>query len=144
MTTEDEIYCLIRKAKVKNLPEERVRQEILHLLTQELNFPLGGIAVEISLKQMPHLKLSSQKLPSRRADILCFHKSKPLLLVECKATPLNEKSLRQVIGYNWYVKAPFIALANQTELRFGYYDPNIKDFLFSSNIPLYKDIISLI
>jgi sulfur carrier protein ThiS len=140
MLTDEELYCCIRKCSVKALPEEIVRQSILHHLINELGFPAGGIAVEKSLRQMP---LQTEKHPPlRRADIICFHRDLPLLLIECKAVPLNSKSVRQVIGYNWFLKAPFIALVNQTEIRFGWYNKTQNEYQFTAHIPPYSELIN--
>ncbi|MCH9624787.1 MAG: hypothetical protein S4CHLAM27_12240 [Chlamydiia bacterium] len=40
----------------------------------------------------------------------------PLLVIECKAVPINQKAFDQVIGYNHLVQAPFLALANGKEV----------------------------
>jgi hypothetical protein len=97
--------CLIRKKQVANTPEELVRQSLIGRMIGELGFPKGLIAVE-------------RKIGSRRFDIVCYTKEMaPLLLVECKAGALDEAAVRQVLGYNDVVKAPFISLANAKEIR---------------------------
>jgi hypothetical protein len=48
-------------------------------------------------------------------DIVCYHTRKgqviPLLLVECKARPPKAAVLSQINGYNFFIHAPFAALA---------------------------------
>lgn len=75
----------------------------------ELGFPKGLISVEKKLTT------------SRRYDLLCHANMggdiRPLLLVECKAVPLTKETEEQALGYNDLVKAPFICLVNETEIR---------------------------
>jgi hypothetical protein len=134
---------------VEELPEEKIRQQILNLMMDELGFPPSCIAVEKSLKQMPHLPLSDQEVPDRRVDIICFakgihprHELYPLLVIECKAIPLSSQVVKQVVGYNHYIKSFFIAVANGEELRTGWYDPSIEGYQFVPYLPKYAELIS--
>ena len=144
----NQIYCALRKEWVKAQPEEIVRQRVLKYLIDELRFPLSSIVVEKGLRQMPHLSLTGQKIPRRRADILCFSKEihpdyelHPLLLIECKAIKLTSRMINQVIGYNYYLKARFLALVNDEEIRFGWFDPNKKEYAFIDYFPSYESLI---
>lgn len=95
--------CLIRKKQVADTPEERVRQTLLRKMVAELGYPKGLISVE-------------RGVGCRRADIVCYTKEmSPLLLIECKAGPLNDAAIRQALGYNGKIKAPFVAIANANE-----------------------------
>lgn len=132
-------------------PEEQVRQSLLRHLCGSLGFPKSLIAVEKALSEVPHLKGSPEKPPLRRADILCFgknihpqHPLYPLLLIECKATPLNSKVINQVVGYNRYVGAYFVAIANQKTIRTGFYDTKSKEYRFIDGLPTYKDLLAAI
>lgn len=70
-----------------------------------LGFPKGLISIE-------------KKVGTRRYDLVCFTKEmKPLLLIECKAGPIEEKAETQAFGYNHEIEAPFISLANANEVR---------------------------
>ncbi len=98
-------------------PEEIVRQALLLEMTEKFGFPRELIGVEREISTLPHLK--GAKIPKRRFDLVCFagkiHKDfplYPLLLIECKAITLSEKALQQVLGYNYYVEAYFVAIAN--------------------------------
>ncbi|MCH9620959.1 MAG: hypothetical protein S4CHLAM20_03690 [Chlamydiia bacterium] len=101
----------------KTFPEEKIRQSLIKFLKEELLYPKEMISVERSLSSFPHLK--GKQVPNRRFDIAVFGTKKvlPLLIIECKAIPLNQKALDQVIGYNHLVQAPFIALANGDEVK---------------------------
>lgn len=92
MSASEVIYCCIRKEWVAATPEEKVRQKLLAGMIGSLGYPASTIAVEQSLREMPHLALNPLKMPSRRADVVVFakdihphHSLFPLLLVECKA-----------------------------------------------------------
>ena len=72
-------------------------------MVAELGYPKGLISVE-------------RGVGCRRADIVCYTKEmSPLLLIECKAGPLNDAAIRQALGYNGKIKAPFVAIANANE-----------------------------
>lgn len=138
---KDKVRCLIRKNQVSVTPEERVRQALLGHLIYELNFPPSLITVE-----KPIQKLAGSKTPKRRLDVLCFAKDKrqllrPLLLIECKAHALNKAHLLQVLGYNFYVEAPFVAVVGPKEILFQAKDDLFKSYLF---IPDYKDLCQAI
>ncbi len=142
----EKLYCRLRKEWVAALPEEKVRQALLTQLIDEMGYPASGIAVEKALKQMPHIN-SKQKLPVRRADLISFapgihplHALYPLLLIECKAVPLNQAVINQVVSYNHFVKAYYIAVANQEEIRLGWYDG--QKYRFQNGLSTYETLIS--
>lgn len=144
---EGPLYCPIRKFHVSSLPEERVRVQLLNQLIFSLGYPRSCIAVEKELAQMPHLRLVDQKFPQRRADLICFakgihpeHDLYPLLLIECKAVKLTPKMVNQVVGYNHFIKAYFIALVNQEEARTGWFDPIEGAYRFIPRVPSYTQL----
>ena len=100
-------------------PEELVRQNyIKKLLRQGFNPHL--IIVEKKISQLPHLINEDKRFfPNRRIDILCYRLDgailRPHLLVECKAVKLNDSMRRQLMGYNYYIKAPLISLVSVEE-----------------------------
>jgi hypothetical protein len=143
----DSLFCPLRKTWVAALPEERVRQSLIQEMTQRLKYPLGNLALEKSLDQLPHLK-AQLSLPKRRADLIVFAKDihpqhilYPLLLIECKAVPLTNKVLRQIVGYNQFVGAPFVSVVNQTHAYFGWYHSDHKDFVFKEELPSYEILL---
>lgn len=144
------LYCPLRKIQVASLPEEKIRQALIHEMTLHLGYPLGSLAIEKSLSQLPHIlsKYPFHTFPKRRADLIVFakdlhpqHPIYPLLLIECKAVPLTDKVLRQIIGYNQYVGAYFIAAVNQTKTIFGWYDSQSQDFSFQEGLPTYTALL---
>lgn len=86
-------------------------------------FPQSLICVEKELSEVDHLQKGP--LPAkRRVDLLVFGKDihphyslYPLLIVECKAKQITEEALSQVVGYNYYVRAYFVALAAEKEFK---------------------------
>lgn len=114
------VNCYVRGKPVASTPEELIRQQILKHLVTPLGYPKSCLAVEVSLSDLPHLK--GKKVPRRRADILCYQPVllTPLLLIEVKATPLGRAALQQLIGYNYYVQAPYLAMANGEQVLFAF------------------------
>lgn len=113
-----EVFDPLRNVWVAATPEEVVRQTWIQRMIGELQFPRELMAVEKELRSLPHLL----DVPNRRIDLLAFMKTnetlKPLLLIECKEAELTEKALDQVMSYNLYVKAPYVAVVNQRQIRF--------------------------
>lgn len=138
------LTCLIRKERVAATPEEIVRQRILTAMVGTLGYPQSCLAVEKSLRQLPYVK----NAPARRADILCYSKESaslyPLLLMECKAVKLNEKMKAQVCGYNAFVKAYFVAIANAEEVIVGWMDRQTREYQFIPGMPRYADLKSMV
>lgn len=114
-TAGSQVFDEIRSCWVAATPEEVIRQLWLRKMVLELGFPKELIAVEKELKSFPHLLQVS--VPDRRIDIVCYGKTlEPLLLIECKAVALSPKALDQAMGYNDYVKAPYVAVANDRSI----------------------------
>lgn len=133
----------------QNKPEERIRQAWIQTMIQDLGYPKQWIAIEKELSSLPHLSLIPKKeLPKRRVDILVFaphlhpdYPLYPLLMIECKVAPLEPKFAHQVLGYNTYVQAPFIALANQQEILVGTFDAGANLTRFTRGLPSFKDLL---
>ena len=131
--------------------EEKVRQQLVDYLCNDLGFPKSLVVTEKSLSQLPHLK-GSLGLPKRRIDIVCFAKDihpkyelYPLLLIECKGkVSLNEKVKRQLLGYNHYVQAYYVAMANEQDIHTGWYDSECKEYCFVPYLPTYLQLINSI
>jgi hypothetical protein len=145
------IYCSIRNEPVLALPEEEVRQALISQMVGSLGYPKQNLAIEKALKHMPHLSQENYKFPERRADLVCFakgihpiHEIFPLLLIECKAVNLTQKVMQQVVGYNYYLKAYFIAVANSSHIRTGWFDPISKEYRFVERLPKYEELINSI
>lgn len=142
----NDIYCPFRKEHVAAQPEEVVRQNLLGLMTEKLGYPKGCIVIEKALSQLPHLPVSLRKgAPDRRVDILVYrnHPEKglvPLLLIECKAVPLKHAALQQVVGYNHYVGAPYVAIANADRLFMGWHEGVNRELRTIDFLPTYQEL----
>jgi len=76
----------------------------------------------------------------RRVDLLVFspQTQRPLLVIECKAHSLKttsaHKAVRQLLGYNFFLQCPYIALAHGRELLLWH------EGEISEQIPPYREI----
>jgi hypothetical protein len=146
-----QIYCHLRKMWVAALPEELVRQRLISHMVNHLNFPQSYLVLEKELRQMPHLEGDLRQFPDRRADLICFAKDihpkyalYPLLLIECKAVKLTSKVVDQVVGYNHFLQACFIAIVNADEIRTGWYDREKKEYTFINSLPNYATLVAML
>jgi hypothetical protein len=142
-----EVFDSVRGEWVAATPEEIVRQKLIHFMIEELGYPKHFLSVEKTLKEVPHLQLYGPKIPDRRADIICFakeihpqHALYPLLVVECTSVKITEKVLNQVEGYNHYLKSCFVAVANEEELRTGWFDPSLGKYQYVDFFPKYSEL----
>ena len=119
-----QVFDEIRNLWVAATPEEIVRQTLVKRMIQQLGYPKQQMAVERELASLPHL--TPQKVPSRRIDILCFSKELfPLLIIECKKEKIDASALEQLLGYNSFVGAPFVAVAGKEEIAFHFRDTTL-------------------
>ncbi|NGX49648.1 MAG: hypothetical protein K940chlam5_01247 [Candidatus Anoxychlamydiales bacterium] len=145
------IYDPIRKTYVLALPEEKVRQKLIHNMINELGFPKSLIAVEKDLLSLEHIKQKEFASKKRRADIICFAKDidenysiYPLLMIECKAFKLNSKTIDQVLGYNHYIKAFFVAIANEYEIITYWYNIKEKKYKSVNFLPSFNELRQMV
>jgi hypothetical protein len=102
---KDQIFDPCRKKWVVLTPEEWVRQNILQYLIQVCKYPIELIAIEKTI-QLGTLK--------KRFDILVYHGTTPWMIIECKEanTPLNEKTIHQLLQYQQVLNATFLIASN--------------------------------
>lgn len=138
----EELFDEVRQMWVVAHPEERVRQSLLKELIHVLKFPKELIAVEKSLKELPYL---AHLAPDRRADVVVFRKSphsdtllSPVLLIECKAQGCTRTAWDQLVGYNHFVKAPYLALVGHNQMVIADYSGSTPRFL--SSFPSYEEL----
>ena len=110
-------------------------------MTKNLGYPKHLIVVE---KKIDDLTLDFKAGPKtdRRADIICYSKSEngeiyPLLLIECKAAP-EKGALRQVLGYNEIIKAPFVGVAYSGAFRLFWREK--EDLSSVDFLPTYEEL----
>ncbi len=152
LSQKNSLYDPVRKKWVEKTPEEIIRQALIQKMTGELGYPIFLLAIEKELARLPHLNLVPKEgLPKRRADIIVFAKEIhpefplfPLLMVECKVALLTPQFVQQVVGYNAIVKAPFLAIANESELICGSFDPEIGQYRFNQGLASYQYLLDIL
>lgn len=100
------IFDSIRKKYLVLTPEEWVRQNFIHYLIQEKQYPSTLISIEKGL-QLNELQ--------KRADVLIYSKTgKPLLLIECKAAnvKITQETFEQIARYNKVFQVPYLIVTN--------------------------------
>lgn len=101
-----QIFDVFRKKYVTLTPEEWVRQHFLAWMHLQKQYPLGLIAVEVSLK---YHRLQ------KRADAIIYGKDgQPLMMVECKApsVKLTQEVFDQIARYNFSFGVKYLAVTN--------------------------------
>ena len=120
------IFCNVRKKFIFLTPEEWVRQHILDYLIKEKKY--YALSIEKMIVSYP---------VKRRADIIVYCKSKPWVLVECKApkVSLTKKILDKVIFYNLHLHCRYIMLSNGVYHYFCRIEDNTNTISFLTRLP---------
>ena len=137
------LFCPVRKIEVQKTPEEIVRQKLVISMLSELGYPQSLLVVEKKLSQLPSIQSVQKKRPNRRIDILCYASLstlEPLLLIECKANRFGAKELRQLLGYNYFIGARFVALCSDQKVSLVSQDGQE---LFN-HFPLFSNLLALL
>jgi hypothetical protein len=105
---KDQIFDPCRKKWVLLTPEEWVRQNLLQYLIQVCKYPIELIAIE------KKIQLGSL---TKRFDILVYQGTAPWMIIECKEarTPLNEKTILQLLQYQQVLDATYLFASNGQE-----------------------------
>ena len=129
-----EVFDILRKKWLVMTPEEEVRQQLVHYLIEEKNYPAGRLAVEYSLR------INSLK---RRADIVAFNQfGHPILIVECKApsVKITQKVFDQIARYNLSMKVDYLVVSNGHHNYCCMMDVKKEAYQFLESIPEYHKI----
>ena len=127
-----QVFDTVRKKYFSLTSEEWVRQNIVLFLVHELNVPLSHIAIERGLK-VNNL--------NKRFDIVVFDKyGKVNILIECKSpnVKLNQKSIDQLVIYNFELKSKFLMLSNGLKHIFLKFNNN--NFKIINSLPKYTEL----
>ena len=127
---KEQIFCEWRHRWVRLTPEERVRQQLLHFMVEQLGYPASLIAVETAI---------SVGEAKKRCDAVVYDtRMQPQVLIECKAetVPLTQKTLDQALIYNRKLKVPYLILHNgpQTICVHG-------NNSYTTGLPRYADLL---
>ena len=129
---KEQIFCEWRRRWVRLTPEEWVRQQLLHRLVEQLDYPFGLIAVEQAI-QVGEAK--------KRCDAVVYDRQmRPMMLIECKAetVPLTQKTLDQASTYNHRLNVPYLMLHNGPQTIVAHVETDKIDYLQA--IPTWKDL----
>jgi type I site-specific restriction endonuclease len=128
----EEIWDDFRKKYVVLTPEEWVRQNFLHYLSNVLKYPKALLKVEGGLRY-------NQK--QKRPDIVAYdRKGKPFLVVECKATDIviTQKVFEQASVYNTRLLAKYLVVTNGRQHFCCLQDHDSKKTHFLNAIPEFE------
>ena len=127
---KEQIFCEWRHRWLRLTPEERVRQQLLHFMVEQLGYPASLIAVEAAI---------SVGEAKKRCDAVVYDTTmQPQVLIECKAetVPLTQKTLDQALIYNRKLNVPYLILHNgpQTICVHG-------NNSYTTGLPRYADLL---
>jgi Type I restriction enzyme R protein N terminus (HSDR_N) len=121
------------------MPEEQLRKRLLKQMVENLGYPKSLISVE---KELKHFAGNQKNIPKRRIDILCFDRlMHPLLLVECKAKPIDIRAVIQAIGYNAVIKARLVALAQPDAIFLRWKKDGQTHYQWFKTLPSFDDLL---
>jgi hypothetical protein len=131
---EFEIFDEFRKKYLYLTPEEWVRQNFLHFLANEFQYPKSLIEIEKGLT-LNNLQ--------KRADALVYSTmGNPLVLLEFKAPhiSLNQNVMEQIARYNLHFKVPYLMVSNGLEHYCFFVDFNEQTVTGLNEIPHFNTI----
>lgn len=129
------IFDVVRKKYVALLPEEWVRQHLLHYFIENKQFPKGLIKVE------QYIKVNNMK---RFTDVSVFNKAgKPVLIAECKSykIEINRYTFEQIATYGATLQPQYFVLTNGLRHFVYRLDWENAAFEFLKDVPFYKELI---
>lgn len=124
-----QIFDIIRKKFVSLQPEEWVRQNTIHYLTANKQYPVSLIGVE------KMILLNDLK---KRADVLVYNSDGSIkILVECKAptVKITQATFDQIARYNLKIKAEYLMVTNGMEHFYCLMDYEKEKYTFLRQIP---------
>jgi len=101
-----QVFDEVRKKYFKLTPEEWVRQNFIHYLSKEKNYPFGLMGVE---------KMVKYNALKTRADIVIYNKKGiPSVIVECKApnVKITQDAFNQIAKYNYRLRVKYLVVTN--------------------------------
>lgn len=146
---KEQIFCEWRHRWVRLTPEEWVRQQLLHGMVEQLDYPASLIAVEVPIEKLASLSSSSlegrvgEGFATKRCDAVVYNRQmKPVMLIECKAetVALTQKTLDQAVTYNRSLNVPYLILYNGPQTIFITIEPNGTNTI-TQRLPRYADLL---
>ena len=127
-----QIFCDWRHKWVRLTPEEWVRQNVLHLLVEDMGYPKTLIAVEHPIQVAK---------VSKRCDAVVMNRQlQPVCIIEFKAETVNltQQVFDQVAVYNRAVNVRYFIISNGTTTFACRLNDKSYDFL--EKIPSYTQL----
>lgn len=124
------VWDIVRKKYVSLLPEELVRQLLIHYLIDTKKYVRSRLRVEMGL-EVNGL--------SQRCDILYFDAdAKPFLLVECKSfdISISQTTFEQIARYNMPLRVPYLLATNGLMAYICEMDYEKETYHFLDDIPM--------
>ena len=131
MEEKKHIFDVVRKKHLLLTPEEWVRQNFIHYLNKEKNYPLGLMGVE------KMVKYNSLKT---RADIVLYNtEGKANIIVECKSpeVKITQDTFYQIAKYNFQLKVKYLIVTNGMKHYCCKMDYETNEITFLEEIPVY-------
>ena len=128
-----EILDRVRRKYVLCTDEEKVRQMTILYLTETLNVPMSSICVETEIK-VHNL--------SKRTDLIVLNsKSKPALIVECKApsVKISQEVFEQIARYNLTLQVNYLMVTNGVEQYVCHLDFEKQTYQFIPELPNWSE-----
>ena len=125
------IFDEVRKKYLLLTPEEWVRQNFIHYLNKEKNYPLGLMGVE---KMVKYNNLKT------RADIVLYNiEGNPNIIVECKSpnVKITQDTFNQIAKYNSQLKVKYLIVTNGMKHYCCKMDYETNEITFLEEIPIY-------
>ena len=126
---------IIRKKDIFLLPEELVRQCVIHFLISEIKISKNLMRVEKGIKVNGLF---------RRCDVIVYDRNAlPLLIVECKSpsVKLDLKVFSQIAMYNIPLRVPYLMVTNGASNYFCKIDFQTENYEFLDFLPLYDEML---
>ena len=126
-----QVFDVVRKKYFKLTPEEWVRQNFIHYLNKEKNYPFGLMGVE------KMVKYNSLKT---RADIVIYNREgMPSVIVECKApnVKITQDAFNQIAKYNYKLRVRYLVVTNGLQHFCCKMDYENNKITFLAEIPEY-------
>ena len=126
-----QVFDEVRKKYFKLTTEEWVRQNFIHYLNKEKNYPFGLMGVE------KMVKYNSLKT---RADIVIYNREgMPSVIVECKApnVKITQDAFNQIAKYNYKLRVKYLVVTNGLQHFCCEMDYENNKITFLEEIPEY-------
>jgi len=126
------VFDIIRRKYVALTREEWVRQNFIHFLIEEKNYPQSLISIEYALKLLKMHK---------RSDIVLFdNQGSPRVIVECKAPEIkiSQDTFDQAARYNMSLKVDYLIVTNGLDHYCCKINYEKESYEFLTDVPDYS------